>query len=204
MTAAIEALIRTGGATIAFDTNAMFSIRRFFDLCDTIGRINSASGRSPLRVVVPSIIHMEMLHDIRQMQIKKGIAYDPARIAGPLQDKNVTIEDFNTSHAEACAERLARHFPDDNSWQTAKKKLFATCLNVAIDDALLQNVGRCPATIDWVVAGQVIAEGWIFVTNDKGKGSEFQDLSRKISLECLEGVLNQWVTELAASETPEE
>jgi hypothetical protein len=56
----------------------------------------------------------------------------------------------------------------------------------------LQNATRCPATIDWAVASQVVAEGWIFVTNDKG--TAFEQLDRKRSLGALEGIVKKRVS----------
>jgi hypothetical protein len=76
-----EELIRAGGATLAFDTNAILGFspgtRRvvfgaFMKMCDDAHLLRTAARPLWLSIVVPSLVHMEVLHDLRVARARGG------------------------------------------------------------------------------------------------------------------------------------
>lgn len=187
----VEALIRAGGATFAFDTNAIIgyasreqrlAFGSFFKLCNDVDRLrNEVTSPLPLSIVVPALAHMESLHDLRMSLGSKP--FDRAMVEGRLADKGVSIAPFDNDAALGASEVLHRWFPSAEGWRSAKR---ARCLEIlGISEAPGQS-GL--ATIDWVIAAQAEAAGWVLVTSDAG--AEFAHVTRKVKRDELRRVID--------------
>jgi predicted nucleic acid-binding protein len=179
--------LRQGEGKLVFDTNVLFSARRFTNLCDKVNKLNESNGYQ-LQIVVPALAHAEKIHDLRP---NRGVEYVHKKVKGLLEEKKVEIMSFEQHHAEATAE-FAEQFPDKTSWLAYKRERCCDCLSLTkeeCDQKTVSNNKKCSATIDWLIAGYAQAEHSILVTDDKG--IEFKDVVRKTNLDQLEDALQQ-------------
>lgn len=189
---AAEDLIRSGGATLAFDTNAIIGFSRadrrvtfgaFFGICNDAERFRHDEA-SPLAIsiVIPALVRMEALHDLR---IARGEQpFDVQVVKNMLQNK-AEVRAFDEDSAIQASAALHRWFSTDEAWQAAKLERLVAILGKAPTTA--------PATIDWAIAAQAEAEGWILVTADTR--GEFSRVSRKITKIALRQLLDELLRE---------
>ena len=163
---------------IVFDTNALFSLKRFFDVCDRVDELNK-QFQFKLEVFIPALVYFEKLYDLRQ---KLGDKYDKQQFVEILEEKQVQIMPFEPNHAEAVATLLYSQFSTKEAWQTAKIERCIKCLGIPINNTSKNK--SCSATIDWLIAGYAVAEKCLLITDDKG--IEFKEISCKTYLEILE------------------
>lgn len=188
--------VRAGGAVLAFDTNAIvrpgkegtLSFRRFLGCCDAANRLRNAAQKLDVTVVVPALVHFEVLHDLR---VRYGPRFDADGVEAGLRSKCVVVAPFDEVAAKGAAQVLHRWFPHDDDWQAEKKQ---NCLHaLGIDDA----AGRGLATIDWPLGAQGEGSGWILVTGDQGP--EFRRTTLRMSVVEASDVLDALVSERVAS-----
>jgi len=194
----VEARIRRGDVTLAFDTNAIIGFsgvdRRvtfgaFWTVCDDANRLRDETKEPvSISIVVPAVAHLEVLHDLRTAMSQRARAFDRARVERELGDKQVKVAPFHDDAATNASEVLHRWFPQAEAWRTAKK---ARCLEVLGLREAPGNAGL--ASIDWVIAAQAEAEGWILVTADTR--AEFNQVSLKITRSELRRVLDDLLLE---------
>ena len=151
-----EERIQAGGVTLVFDA-ANVSTATLFRLAKA-----ALSSGVEVRCVVPATAHLEKLFDTRQ---KKGAEYRAAIVRAALEDAGVEVLSLDAGQAELAAERLYGWFPDNESWQQAKRARIGK----------IGNVGAAPATIDWVTAAMCPNEA-IVITDDRGQ--EFRGCER--------------------------
>ncbi|AUX20709.1 uncharacterized protein SOCEGT47_011820 [Sorangium cellulosum] len=189
MPTSVEELIGAGGAVLAFDTNALSGHRRLFALCDVVNQLREPPAELDLRLCAPVIAHEEMMLHLRHEQARSGRSYDPGIVRAGLEDKRIEVVSFDLEDAEGVAELLASQFPTPEAWRKAKRQRCVDCLHLSQEQADGAPGRRCSATVDWLIAGQVVKEGWILVTGDKGP--EFREVPRKIELGALEALLGR-------------
>lgn len=154
---AAEQAILQGGVTLAFDTCCIIGRSAdgtltvpFNQLATTIDRLREeATPPHALEVVVPSPVHFEVLHDLRLHCRATGLVWDPEIVVQSLRSKGVRVAAFDEAAALSASGRLFEWYPSEAEWQTAK--------------------GHSPATIDWLIAAQADAAGWVLVTDDRGR-----------------------------------
>jgi|HubBroStandDraft_6_1064221.scaffolds.fasta_scaffold90970_2 hypothetical protein len=188
-----EELIRAGGATLAFDTNAILGFspgtRRvvfgaFMKMCDDAHLLRTAARPLWLSIVVPSLVHMEVLHDLRVARARGGQAFDAAHVKVELKDK-ADILAFDEEAAIKASGALHDWFPSDEAWQAAKRE---RCLEIlGLPSSAAPGQGGL-ASIDWAIAAQADAAGWILVTGDMG--AEFKSVSLKMTKAALRTLLD--------------
>ena len=184
-----EEMLASGRAVFALDTNAVLGFQRLQRLCKLVNLLRAPPNPLDLRIYVPSVVHMEVLFDLRQL---RGAGYDAQTIVQGLLDKGLEIQPFGEQHAEHAAARLGASFPSTADWHAAKRKRCLQCLGLGDRDASISASGKsCGATIDFVIAAHAAHEGWILVTDDRGP--DFEGLTLKIKLEHLEKILEGMV-----------
>ncbi len=193
MPAAVEDRVRAGGAALAFDTNAMSAHRKLIGLCNAANQLREGPSPLDLRLYAPAIAHAEMVLHLRHELVQRGKAYDPAIVRQGLVDKGLEIMSFDVHHAEEVAALLAERFGDPAAWQAAKRERCVSCLGLTKAQGDAAPGKRCAATVDWLIAGQALKDGWILVTGDKGP--EFRGLEAKIGLDALDALLRSLVAE---------
>jgi predicted nucleic acid-binding protein len=198
-----EELIGSGSATLAFDTNAIIGFSReaqrvtfsaFWTVCNDANRLREeAASPLPIKIVVPALAHMEVLHDLRtSLAVSK---FDQQQVKRELKRKGVTIAPFHDEAALSASAILREWFPSDEAWRTAKRR---RCLEVL---GLLDAPGQGGlASIDWAIAAQAEAEGWILVTDDTR--AEFGNVSRKITKTELRLILDDLLRERGLTPAP--
>lgn len=195
--ASVEELIRHGGVRLAFDTNALSSHNRFFDVCNLANRLRASSPLLDLQLIVPAVVHGEHLLHIRHEIHAKGKAFDGGLVQKDLERKGLQIAAFGSEDAENTAEFIAGQFTEDAAWQTAKRNFAGRQLGLTSGQLEAAQGKKLSATVDWLIAGQTAANPqWILVTNDQGL--EFEALSRKVTLEGLEAALGRLLGESLA------
>lgn len=192
-----EGLIRAGGATLAFDTNAIIGREKkrlvfggFYNICDDVSRLR-AEESSPLNIsiVVPALARMEALHDLRVERAQRGEAFDEEHVRGALGSKAL-VADFNDDAAIKASRVLHRWFADDEAWQRAKRERCLEALGLRKEHLV---GGHGLASIDWAIAAHAEAEGWILVTADQR--AEFENVSHKITRQALRELLDKLLEE---------
>ena len=194
----IEDRIRSGGATLAFDTNAIIGFSRtdrritfgaFWTVCDDVNRLRGEAWEPlDLSVVVPALAAMEVLHDLRTSRSEQGLSFDHAVVRQNLETKKAMLAPFHDDAAMRASEVLHRWFPEAEAWRIAKR---ARCLEVlGLPDA---PGGAGLASIDWAIAAQAETEGWILVTADTR--AEFDRVSSKIRRSDLRRILDTLLRE---------
>lgn len=192
MAAKIEALLRKGGAVIAFDTNALSGHNRLYRLCDLFLRLREEPHSLEVELVSPAVAHEEQMLHIWHQQNRLGRTFDIDRVHKALEDKTIAVRDFDANAAEAVAEFLAKRYPDSESWRLAKKEL------IRRRSGLVDLPGEhFAATVDWLIAGQAAGNSWILVTDDKGP--EFAEVLLKIDYASLETLLEKMLAENPAA-----
>ncbi len=192
-----EELIRAGSATLAFDTNAVLGFspgeRRvvfgaFMRMCDDADRLRNAAPPLSLSIVVPSLVRMEGLHDLR---VDRGTRpFDAAHVVQTLRRLNASVPPFDEDAAVKASGSLHRWFPSQQDWHKAKRD---RCLEVlGLPSSAAPGQGGL-ASIDWAIAAQAEAEGWILVTADTR--AEFRNVSRKMTKEALRTLLDELLRE---------
>jgi hypothetical protein len=193
-----EELIRSGGATLAFDTNAILGFTRnerrvvfgaFLSMCDDVNRLRDELPR-PLSmvIVVPSLARMEGVHHLRVERGKKP--FDAKRAIQDLAAKNAAVAPFDELAAVKASGALHQWFPSDDLWHTAKRDRCLEILGLSRNDAPGQG-GL--ASIDWAIAAQAAAEGWVLVTADSR--AEFAHVPLKITKSRLRTLLDELLLE---------
>lgn len=178
-----EELIRAGGATLAFDTNAILgflptdhriAFGAFLNLCDDANRLrDELSPRLQISIIVPSLVHMEVLHDLRVDLGEKP--FDETRPHPVFRDKKAEVVSFTEQAAMKASGALHRWFGSGEAWSNAKRERCLEILGLKSAEA----PGKSGlASIDWAIAAQAEAAGWILVTADAG--AEFRNVSLKI------------------------
>jgi hypothetical protein len=184
--AEMASLLRGGTAVLALDTNVItcprkdgrLSFNPFLDICDLVDRIGSTPTGPRIRVVVPASVHFEVLHDLR---LSKGSSFNLELVRNPLKSKGVDVLAFDEESAELASGELAQWCADSEVWRQRKKQHCLSALGLA--DA----PGHGLATIDWLLATEAEARGWLLVTDDQGP--EFADVDRKVKRTRLAGLL---------------
>jgi mono/diheme cytochrome c family protein len=196
MPAAVEDRVREGGVVLAFDTNAMSAHRKLIDLCNTANQLRVGPSPLDLRLYAPALAHAEMVLHLRHEQIRRGRTYDPLVVRQGLEDKGLEVMSFEVHHAEEVAALLAQRFGDPAAWKAAKRARCVSCLGLTKAQGEAAPGQSCAATVDWLIAGQALKEGWILVTGDKGP--EFRGLDAKIELDALAALLRELVADRRA------
>jgi len=188
-----EDLIRAGGATLAFDTNAILGFTReerkvvfgrFLDFCDDANRLKDQGLPSlDVTIVVPALVRMEALHDLRTQRGVRPFDRDIVRNA-LVGRANVVA--FDEDAAIDASGSLHRWFTSDDDWQKAKR---ARCLEALHFHETDPPGAGGLASIDWAIAAQAEAKGWILVTADTR--AEFNHVSRKLKKQNLREILDR-------------
>ncbi len=185
------ALFQNRKLKIAFDTNALFNVTRFFNICDTIDRLNK-EFQFEFKIIIPTLAHFEKLYDLRQ---EKQEQYCYQQIMDILEEKQVHIMSFEPIHAEAVAELLYTRYPTKEKWLQAKIERCANCLATEREIPIGKNT-KCSATIDWLIAGYAVAESCLLITCDGGIEFE-RDVNKKTTLEIFEQAIRElWVDKI--------
>ncbi|MEK8018362.1 MAG: hypothetical protein VSS75_015950 [Candidatus Parabeggiatoa sp.] len=184
-------LLCRGELTMAFDTNALFSNKRFRSLCNGINRLKDCDKQYQFNLVVPAPAHAEKLHDLKQAYRDH---YDFNEVIKGLTDKGIRIASFEPHHADIVADLVGEQFPTTQTWRTFKRDRCIACLGLNKDQiTLIQGSGKtCGATVDWLIAGYAKAENCLLVTGDTRE--EFKNIM-KTTLEHLEAAVEQLLQE---------
>jgi hypothetical protein len=153
-----------GLAVIAVDTNVVWR-EGLLDLIDLVNLVNQGrAGEQQLAVRIPALVHAERLFQERR---RRGPDYDEAKPLNVLRNKGAEIVAFDKDDASRHAERLAQCFPTDADWHRAKKP--------------------GGTTVDWFIATQCAARGWVLVSDDLGGEFAWCDaiVGRKEILDAL-------------------
>lgn len=110
---------------ITFDTNALYSDKRFLAICDNINKLKIKGYK--IDIIISSLVHAEKLLDLKQ---KRKDEYDINYINKILEDKKVSIVSFEYHHAETIAELIGKQFPTDEQWRTFKRQKCIDCLGI--------------------------------------------------------------------------
>lgn len=188
----LAARLRKGPVTLAFDTNAVYSDRRLFDLCDLVDQFNvrqEAAGRARVRLLLSAVAYAEKLFDLKQKFRDK---FDMKTILEGLRRKNIEFQPFDDRHALETAVHLGQQYETDEKWQQAKRARYLSALGLSRNTAIEATGSSCGATVDWLIGGHALAEGCILVTNDTG--IEFKGLER-VRLDVLEAAVAELLGE---------
>lgn len=196
-----EDRIRAGGATLAFDTNALVARARtgrlsfsgFFWLCDAANRLVGHEAPIHISLIVPSLCRMEGFHDLRIDLAGQSRAFDAPMVERVLQDKRVVVTAFDSNDALDTSRVLHDWFPADAEWQAAKRDRCLEVLGVRGVEAR----GHGLASIDWAIAAQAEARGWVLVTDDEG--AEFRRVSLKMKKSALRALFEEMLRERGLS-----
>lgn len=165
-----------GGATLAVDTNVLFSVRELGTLTDLVRAANrSRSQQAPVRLVVPALVHAEILHDLRCFLARKGEPYSAAEVAASLASKGTTVVAFSPEDADGTSAHLFASAPTSTGWRAAKRRNAISHLGMLHREGEVPGK-NVPATVDWFIAGHARERGWILITGDRGP--EFHGLER--------------------------
>lgn len=171
--AEFEAALRSGRA-VAFDTNSVWGEATWATVCGQL-RAWARLHKVKVALVMPAIAHQEKVHDLRY---EFGTRFRSQAIDQGLQSAGVDVVDFDRHDADATAAWLATLFVNDDAWRQAKRLMFLQRLGLPADHAAPGQ--NCSATVDWLIAGQATARGWLLVTNDQG--AEFVRAPNKLTL----------------------
>jgi hypothetical protein len=182
----LEARLREG-VSLALDTNVLYGFRQLGKLDTLVRRANRTVAPQQIRLIVPALVHAEMLHDLRCHITQKGAAYDAGEVARSLGDKTVTIAAFEAEDGEGVSAQIFLHHPDPEDWRDAKRRNALKHLGLSsMADQISRK--RVPATVDWFIAGHARGRNWLLVTHDNGP--EFKGLER-VGLEPLKAALTR-------------
>jgi hypothetical protein len=183
-----EELVRRGGVTLSFDTSAIVvptdggavGFGGFLTICDLANELRVSDPPCELTLVVPSLAHMEVLHDLRTAQAGR---FDPDMVARGLQRKKVEVRHFDGQDALAASKVLHGWCPTGEDWRNAKR---GRCLE-ALGLPGVRAEGHGVASIDWAIAAQAEAHGWVLVTGDQR--AEFSKVSLRLRKSDLHSLL---------------
>jgi len=165
-------------SVLALDTSA-FHGAQLFQLSDQINLWNEKFG-SKTQLLISSLVYTERQSQERR---RRGSDFELGRVQLFLQSKRIDIAPFTAEDSEGGSAWLAQRAPDQEAWQALKwDRLAGEC---KLDPSSPPK--HVSATIDWFIAAQVAARGWILVTRDKGQ--EFKDLPLQIHSSQLDRVL---------------
>lgn len=159
-----------GSPALAFDTNTIFGDNPRsdpgIDLINTINRANAVRGEAPaVRLVVPAVVFHEK---IRQMTQRIGERFDVSLPLGFVSSNHLEVEPFDQRHALAVAKRLYERYQKRDDWRAFKKRRCLQCLKLPAETVTGGDGHDCGAAVDWLIAGQAEAMGYLLVTNDRG------------------------------------
>ena len=186
----LERRLRVEALTLAFDTNAVFSHRRFLDVCDAILQWNDRQrSADPIKLVLCAVAYGEKLLDMRQEHQSATFGkFDEAKILRVLAQKKVDVCAFASEHAGKMSALLHRHYPSQATWQTAKRELYIQRLGAQALREQIPGSGRtCSATVDWLIAAQAQMQSSVLVTDDQGE--EFAQITDQTQMQELEAAL---------------
>lgn len=186
----LERRLRGDALTLAFDTNAIFSHRRFYEVCDAINQWNDGQrSADPVKLVLCSVAYGEKLLDMRQVhQVAAYGNFDEAKILKVLAQKNVDVCPFASEHAGKMSALLHRHYPSQATWQAAKRELYIQRLGAQALRQQIPGLGRtCSATVDWLIAAHAQMQSSVLVTDDQGE--EFAQITDQTQMKELEAAL---------------
>lgn len=182
----LEARLRVGGLTLAFDTNALESHQHFFNACDAIRLLNAPrQNGQKIGLAVYAVAHGEKLLHLRQGHKADILGlFDDDRICADLADRGVEIMAFEERHARRVAMRLQERYPTRAQWLAEKRQRYLQALGMTAHAQLSAATGKkCSATVDWLLAAQAEVEGHILVTDDRGP--EFACLAERVPFDTL-------------------
>lgn len=176
------------GAVLALDTNVMFGFRELGRLDALVRGANRASAsKTPIRLVVPALVHAEMLHDLRCHLDARGVPYDATAVTDGLRDKLTEVVDFTAADADGASAQIWRSHRNTDAWRDAKRA--NAIAHLGIQKLTADIPGKhVPATVDWFIAGHALGRGWLLVTRDRGP--EFAGLER-VNLDPLKAALTR-------------
>lgn len=152
------ARIDSGPVSVTFDTNFLRARASFASLSRVSQKIRQANSvlapnatEPPIRIRISALVHEERVYQLRRQRAKLGLPFRSEVIDEFLEQLGFKIEEFTRVDAEECAKHLFVQFPDDASWEAAKK-----------------SKGSTSATIDWFIVGHAVSRKWLVVTNDGG------------------------------------
>lgn len=186
--AALRTRIQLGPTThLLLDTNAVFSDRNALALGTWASQWNLDNPGAAVNIHVSMVAHGEKLFQLKK---DKGDRYDPSVPHQALLSKQIGLLEFKEAHALRLASMLGARFPGPEDWLEQKRLHCLRCLHLDDEYAeqrlrLAREAGKkCGKTVDWLIAAQALAEGWVLVTDDKGW--EFADVADKIRRAELE------------------
>lgn len=187
----LEARLRAGGLTLAFDTNAVENHRAFLDACDAIQRLNARREAQKIGLAVYAVAHGEKLLHLRQGHKQDLLGpFDDDHICADLKDRGIEIMAFEERHARRVAVRLQERYRTRQEWREEKKQRYLQALGMVAHAGLSTATGKkCSATVDWLLAAQAEIEGHILVTDDKGP--EFACLAERVPFDTLAEALGR-------------
>lgn len=185
----LQARLKAGGLTLAFDTNAVENHRPFLDACDAIQRLNARTEAQKIGLAVYAVAHGEKLLHLRQCHTADILGpFDDERICADLNDRGIEIMAFEERHARRVAVRLQDRYKTRQEWRAEKKQRYLQALGMVAHAGLSTATGKkCSATVDWLLAAQAEIEGHILVTDDKGP--EFACLAERVAFDTLTDAL---------------
>lgn len=162
-------------------------LRGFLCMCDDAERLRTAP-QSPLQlsIVVPALVRMERLHDLRVDWAKRSDPFDETKLGG----KNFEVTPFDERAAIDGSGVLHRWYPSREEWHRAKRD---RCLEFLGIEGMDPPGKSGLASIDWPIAAQAEARQWILVTADTD--AEFRKVSLKIAKAELRKLLDDLLRE---------
>lgn len=188
--------------TFVFDTNAIWSQKKFKDLVEKAERINqSLLEPQRIRFQVPSLcVGEKLLHLSRCVRDR----YDPELFFNGLQElpaRTVGILDYSRADAVQFVRIFQADYDDPSQWYALKRDWYLERLTLSAHRleekgiALARDVGkRCSLTIDWFIRAHVEAPDHWLVTNDGGP--EYKSLERRLTLRDLDQLISTRLDEL--------
>lgn len=189
----IAVRLRDGGATLAFDTNALFGETTLFGVCNSVAQYNvrlAARTLPPVALMVSAIAHAEKVFDLKQQFRDR---FDAGVILRGLARKGLMVKAFDAAHALSTAERIGERHGDTASWRGAKRLRCLGCLGLPLTTPTPGNGQSCGATVDWLIGGHARAENAILVTDDTGP--ELAGIAERVKLDVLTAALQQLLQE---------
>lgn len=159
--------INTGNPVVlAVDTNIDHaSPKNVIDLANQVNRLRFKGIK--IYLVVPAIVVAEREAQVRR---EKKDKYDENIVRSFFKSK-AEIAPFDDSTAFLAAQWLATAIVTSDDWKNSKWKAFCEQFKseAEIYQRLIQHPKRISMTTDWLIAAQAASQGWIVLTEDKGK-----------------------------------
>lgn len=161
-----------GGACLALDTNVMFGFRELKKLHSLVRSVNRTLNPIEIRLVIPALVHAEMLHDLRCYLAERGECYRAEVVA---KEVLVEIVAFKAEDGDGVSEHIFQRYSTSAQWRAAKRHNAISHLGLLAKADQIQGT-NVPATVDWFIAGHARQHRWLMVTDDHGP--EFEGLER--------------------------